>query len=45
MPIGPPVPGNIPKVPWPEENLNPNQDHKKFKSLRILKTHGVGKAG
>jgi len=43
MPIGPPVPGNIPKVPWPEENLNPNPDHKKFKSSRMLKTHG--KAG
>lgn len=24
MPIGPPVPANIPIVPWPEENLSQN---------------------
>jgi len=32
MPIGPPVPANIPIVPWPEENLSPNS-----KSIRISK--------
>lgn len=30
MPIGPPVPANIPIVPWAEENLSPNS-----KSIKI----------
>lgn len=32
MPIGPPVPANIPIVPWAEENLSPNS-----KSIKISK--------
>lgn len=35
MPIGPPVPANIPIVPWPEENLNPNPRSSKFKSPKL----------
>jgi len=41
MPIGPPVPANIPIVPWPEENLNPNPDH--LKNKIDTKTHGMRK--
>ena len=45
MPIGPPVPANIPIVPWPEENLKTNPDHKKKTNKQIIDTkiHGMGK--
>lgn len=31
MPIGPPVPANIPIVPWPEENLSSNSKSRSSK--------------